>query len=240
MSLARKLTLVELDGEVTELRAVESVAPACDCAIEPGPDQRFGWLAGAIVESAATPEEARAVAAYILVRLNGLARLQNPQHRNVDLANAVFQDGRLHHLAPYWRSRAGSRLEMFAPPLTGPPIKAPVDPRCKRLVADPKLADIVDVFSEEISWQRLRVAFKKINALVGRGDNALVKHGYATQAELTRFKANIEDPRLSGSHAVHGLPRGPLKAAKMTEREGFEFVLRLLNTYLDKHSPPTA
>jgi hypothetical protein len=185
MSLPRKPTLVELDGEVTDLQAVESVAPACDCTIEPGPDQRFGWLAGAIVDSAATPQGARDAAAAILSCLNGPARLRNPQHRNVDLANAVFQNGQLHHLRPYWRSRAGSRLDIFASPLTGSLIKAPVDPRCKRLVTDPKLTDIVEVFSKEISWQRLRVAFEKINALVGRGDNALVKVGYATQAELS-------------------------------------------------------
>jgi hypothetical protein len=67
-----------------------------------------------------------------------------------------------------------------------------------------------------------------------KDDNALVKHGYATQSEITSFKANAQDPRHSGPDAVHGVASGPLKGKKMTEGEGFEFVARLLNTYLDR------
>jgi hypothetical protein len=59
--------------------------------------------------------------------------------------------------------------------------------------------------------------------------------GYATQDELDRFKANVEDPRLSGLDAVHGVATGPgPKGAKMSEQQGFEFVTRLLNTHLDR------
>jgi hypothetical protein len=83
--------------------------------------------------------------------------------------------------------------------------------------------------------QKLRVAFERINALVGRGDNALVGEGYAQQSELTRFKANVEDPRHSGDDAVHGVHRGPLRASKMTKKEGFEFVIRLFNDHLQKN-----
>src|SRR5271166_1729472 len=61
--------------------------------------------------------------------------------------------------------------------------------------------------------------------------------GYASAPELTRFKANVEDPRHSGVEAVHGVPKGPLKGEKMTEMEGFNFVVRLLNTYLEKQPP---
>jgi hypothetical protein len=183
------------------------------------------------------PQQARDLASKVLVRLNGLARLQNPQHRNVDLASEVYQNGLL-HFASQWRPRAGSRMEITQPPLTGAQITAPIDPRCKRLVTDPKFADIVEVFSEEMSWQRLRNAYEKVRALVGKNDNALVKHGYATQPEITSFKANAQDPRHSGSDAVHGVPSGPLKGEKMTEEEGFEFVVRLLNTYLEKNPLP--
>jgi hypothetical protein len=239
MTSPHRPTLVELDGEVTELQALESVAPACDCKIEPGPGQKFGWLGGAILDAATTPQQARDHASKVLALLNGLARLQNPQHRNVDLADEVYQNGLLHRLAsPQWRPHAGSRLEIAAPPLTGARITAPVDPRCKRLVTDPKLADIVEVFSEEMSWQRSRNAFEKVRALVGKDDNALVRHGYATQPEITRFKANAQDPRHSGADALHGVSRGPLKGEKMTEREGSDFVVRLLNKHLKKKPSP--
>ena len=108
--------------------------------------------------------------------------------------------------------------------------------RRARIVADPNLADILEVFAaDEMTWQKQRVAFEMIKALVGRGDNALVKHGYATSDEVTRFKKNVEDPRHSGVDAVHGVPTGPLKGTKMTEEEGFSFVVRLFNAYVDRH-----
>ena len=69
---------------------------------------------------------------------------------------------------------------------------------------------------------------------MGKDDNALVKDGYATQPEITSFKANAQDPRHSGAEAVHGVASGPLKGEKMTEREGSDFVVRLLNTYLER------
>jgi hypothetical protein len=46
---------------------------------------------------------------------------------------------------------------------------------------------------------------------------------------VIRFKKNVEDPRHSGVDAVHGVPTG----TKMTEEEGFEFVVRLFNAYVD-------
>jgi hypothetical protein len=37
----------------------------------------------------------------------------------------------------------------------------------------------------------------------------MVKLGYATQAELIRFKENVQDPRQSGIDAVMGFQRNP-------------------------------
>ena len=103
-------------------------------------------------------------------------------------------------------------------------------------MAEPKVGVILEVLADVITWQRLRVAFEKNSALVGKGDNALVQHGYATQSELTQFKANVQDPRHSGVDAVHGVPQaGPLKGTKMTESDGFDFVVRLFNKYVDEH-----
>jgi hypothetical protein len=137
--------------------------------------------------------------------------------------------------------RAGSTIQIWQPPalgaelVTGPPVDAAVARRRERIVSDPNLAEIVEVLADKITWQRMRVGFEKINALVGKGVNALVKHEYATQEELTRFKANIEDPRHSGENAVHGVHKGPLKGTKMTESEGYDFLVRLFSKYVDEH-----
>jgi hypothetical protein len=239
--------LIELNGEAVDIQRLESIAPACGCTIEPGPDAKLGWLGSAKSQGAKTPEEAEEEATKKLVLLNGLARLETPEHRNVGVGDAFFQNGRIHYYqtepdgtTPRKRKEpAGSVIHRYESPLTGGRFVPPIDPadsqRRAHIATDPKLAEIAEVFGEEITWQRLRVAFEKINALVGKGDNALVKNGYATQEELTRFKANVEDPRHSGVDAVHGVHKGPLKGTKMTEGEGHDFVVGLLHKYLEKH-----
>lgn len=231
--------LFELDGEAVDKLALKPLASACNCVIRPGPDAKL-WLGGAKFDNVTTTEQALEEARKTLVQLNGLARLENPQHRTVTLGNAFLQDQRLLHIDPCAQSRVlKSEVYEYTSPLTGGPAMPLVNPaddsRRTRIVTDPKLAEILEVFADEISWQRLRAAFEKINALVGKGDNALVKSGYATQSELTCFKANAQDPRHSGVNAVHGVPQGPLKGTKMTEKEGFDFVTRLINRYVEKH-----
>jgi hypothetical protein len=232
--------LFELDGEASDKLALRSLASACNSTIRPGPDAT-PWLGGAKFNGMTTPEKALENAKKTLIRLNGLARLENPQHRTVNLGNAYLQNQSLHYVKPPSRPRIlKSEVYEYTSPLTGGhfvPSVAPADDRRRaRIMANPKLAEILEVFADEITWRRLRIAFEKINALVGKGDNSLVKHGYATQSELTCFKANVQDPRHSGVNAVHGVPQEhELKGTKMTEKEGFDFVVRLFNSYVENH-----
>jgi hypothetical protein len=139
------------------------------------------------------------------------------------------------------RGSEAQECKFFAPPGVdpfGPKIETDDTRRRVRIVADPKLVEIVRAFADEVSWQRLRVAFEKITALVGQSGkdtDALIKHGYATRSERVNFKANVEDHRHSGVKAVHGTHRGPLKGSKMTEKEGLAFIVRLFNHYLKKN-----
>jgi hypothetical protein len=227
----------ELDGEATDLLALRPLASACDCTIRPGPGDEL-WLSGARFDAISTSEEALQEAKKALLLLNGLARLENQRHGTVSLGNEFLQNGRKQYIKPPTGVRPlRSRVYISQPPVlgaepvTGPPIDPAVARRRARIAADPKLAEILEALADEITWQRLRVAFEKIRALVGQGDNGLVRHGYATRPELTRFKANIEDPRHSGLDAVHGVPKGQFKGTKMTTSEGFDFVVRLFNKY---------
>src|SRR6266487_2197601 len=227
----------ELDGEASDKLVLRPLASACNCTIRPGPNGT-PWLGGTKFNSTTTPEQALEEAKKTLAGLNGLARLENLQHRTVTLGNAYRQDQRLHYIKSSSPRIPKSEVYEYESPLTGGPFEPPVDPaddrRRKRIMADPKLAEIPEVFADETTWQRQRIAFEKIRALVGKNDNALVKNGYATQSELTRFKANAQDPRHSGHEAVLGVPRGRLKGTKMTEREGFDLIVRLFNTYMDR------
>jgi hypothetical protein len=230
----------ELDGEASDLLALRQLASAYDCTIRPGPGDEL-WLGGARFDDISTSEQALEEAKKALIRLNGLARLENQKHRTVGLGNEFLQNGRMQYVKPPTGVRPlRSRVYISQPPVlgaelvTGPPVDPSVAQRRARIAADSKLAEILEALADEITWQRLRVAFERISALVGKGDNALVKHGYATQPALTQFKANIEDPRHSGVKAVHGVPQGPLKGTKMTESEGFDFVVQLFNKYMDR------
>ena len=241
LSVSATSWLFELDGEASDLMALRPQASACNCTVRPDPGDEL-WLGGARFDGISTLEQALEEARKVLVLLNGLARLENKSHRTVSLGNEFLRNGRLQYVNPPTGVRPlRSRAYFSQPPVlgadlvTGPLVDPSVAQRRARIAADPKLAEILEALADEITWQRLRVAFEKISALVGKGDNALVKHGYATQPALTQFKANIEDPRHSGVKAVHGVPQGPLKGTKMTESEGFDFVIQLFNKYVDRH-----
>jgi hypothetical protein len=62
-----------------------------------------------------------------------------------------------------------------------------------------------------------------------------VRYIAAVMMWLKRFKQNIEHPKRSGVDAVHGVPKSRLKHAKMTVEEGLAFIIRLLDSYVDKH-----
>jgi hypothetical protein len=217
---------VDLVGEQTDIGELRELAPLCGCTIDIGTDGRQ-CLSGEKFDVLSEPEEMRVGAAKTLILLNGLARLKYDNHRPVQLGTAVSRVG------------AGGRRDVSVA-LQGVELRLRCNPvsmtitradgsiemmvsgdkdieRLKRIVADPKLIEIVEAFAGDINWQKLRVAFEKINALVGKGDNAFVKHGYATQDELDRFKANVQDPRHSGLDAVHGIPKGQLKGTRMSE-----------------------
>jgi hypothetical protein len=237
---------IDLVGESPDIAELKKLAPHCGCSIDAGLDGRQ-CLSGVKFEALSSSEEVRAQATEVLVLLNGLARLKYGDHRPVRLGLAVSRvhsDGRrdvaVGVLGAGTRARA-SPLEIKvtrADGTTETPVSTDKDTeRAKRIVGDPQLIEVVKAFSGDINWQKLRVAFEKISALVGKGkdnDNALVKLRFATQEEISRFKANVEDPRLSGLNAVHAVSRGKLRGTPMSEQDGLAFVIRLLNAYVDR------
>ena len=89
-------------------------------AIEPGPDAKLSWLCGTTIEQAATPADARDAAAKVLVTLNGLARMENPEHRNVELGNEFFKAGQPPHYFGPTRPHDRSGTFVFGSFLAGP------------------------------------------------------------------------------------------------------------------------
>src|SRR5262245_32166889 len=94
----------ELDGEGLDKLALRPLASACNCTIHPGPDWR-PWLGGTKFDGITTREQALEEARKTLVLLNGLARLENPEHRPVSLGNEFLQDQLPHYIEPPGRHR---------------------------------------------------------------------------------------------------------------------------------------
>jgi hypothetical protein len=234
---------VDLIGEDTDVAVLATLAPDCGCIIVAGADGQQ-CLSGPRFAALPSAGEVRAEAAKALKLLNGLARLKYDNHHPVRLGASVSRLGpggqKDTTVALTATARARAMVGAVAAVVKADgsaEATASINKsitRVSRIVADPKLVEIVEALSDDITWQRLRVAFEKINALVGKGDNAFVKEKYATQPELDRFKANVQDPRLSGDDAVHGKTKGALKGTKMSEQEGLAFVRRLLDTYLSR------
>jgi hypothetical protein len=99
--------LFELDGEASDLLALRQLASAYDCTIRPGPGDEL-WLGGARFDDIPTSEQALEEAKKALIRLNGLARLENQKHRTVGLGNEFLQDGRMQYDKPPYRSSSST------------------------------------------------------------------------------------------------------------------------------------
>ena len=185
---------IELSGEANDILGLKQLAPCCDGALVAAPDAQY-CLGGPAFDQVTTAEEMEAEVERVLTLLNGLARLERFEHRPVGIGERIYGPQRP-GVPLFYRTRAPksarqphSMVWEFAPPghhSSDWPIEKGTDyDRRKRIVSDPDLVGILPAFADEITWQRLRVAFEKICALVsrsnskGRWDNSLVRLGYA-------------------------------------------------------------
>jgi hypothetical protein len=242
---------VDLVGDAFDIEALKLVAGACDAVIAPGPEGRH-CLGGPKFREAASVGEMLVEAAKVLTYLNGLVRIDHADHRTVRLGSSVILrdgDGKSHHHLVLegveMRMRAGSIAFLFEPPGASAQGEKHANPRItdmRRLVEEPDLAAIIEWLGADSTWARLRGALEKILHAMGKKPkafNVLVNEKYATQEEIDAFRANALDPRVSGRDAVHGVPDGPVKGAKWTERQGLEFVSRILKEHLSRTRPGT-
>ncbi|HXJ00178.1 MAG TPA: hypothetical protein VNH44_03075, partial [Micropepsaceae bacterium] len=191
---------IELVGADTDIAELAKLAQVCDAYIGEGPDGR-PCLTGANFETLSA-EDVRIEAERVLKVLNSFARLRQGDHRTVKLGNAsrVRPDGKTDRVVFLQGGELRLRGGTLGVKITRADGSVETDTgshdplaREKRIAANTQLAEIVEVFSGDVTWQRLRVAYEKIVALIGSGrkdNNALVKNGYCSVEEYQRFKAN--------------------------------------------------
>jgi hypothetical protein len=236
---------IDLLGGQLDIAELKWAAESFDCTIDEDEDGK-SRLGGAAFSPLSDQTETRQLAERLLKKLNGVARLMHPNHIPVQLGSGVTridENGARHIsiLIPSVeiRGRAGTlaatvtradgTVELDAETTTG-------TRRLAVIAKDEQLTGVLEAISGDLSFQRLRVAYERLAAIVGGRGNAFVKQKYATREEIERLKSNIEHPGHSGIDAVHGVPNGPPKGEKMTEQEALTFITRLLHSHIDNKS----
>jgi hypothetical protein len=191
--------LIELSGDQADIEELKKLAEVFQCDIAPDHDGRW-WLSDGGFDNLSSVDKVREKAIKVLRQLNGTARLRTNHFRPVQFVGVSQKrpDGtKAHFISAVFAAQGGF-------PGGG---DFGWTQRAQRIRDDPKLCEIVEALGDEITWQRLRVAFEKICALVsGRPssaawDNALVKNRYATQDELVLqpdFSVNLGMRRCRG------------------------------------------
>jgi hypothetical protein len=243
VDLGWQIDLVGSSTDISDVTEFVGAGVLDDLAIIDGP-QGKRCLAGSRFNACINAEEARTEAAKALPLLNGLARFNYMNHRQVEVGSVVWflhEDGRFD--TAVFVEGLEMRLRLGIPTVSvdgSTEADTSVGGRltCAHKIANNRrLAEIAEILSGELSWQRLRIAFEKVTLLIGRSGKdaqALWQKGYATREEVVSFKANIQDPRHSGIDAVHGVADGEIKGIKMSIDGGFSFVVRLINTYIER------
>jgi hypothetical protein len=233
---------IDLFGEQLDITELKRDAEAFDCTIDEDVDGK-SRLGGTPFSTLSNQAEVRQLAEKLLRQLNGSARLTHPNHIPVQLGSAVTridENGARHICVLIPSLEIRGRVGTLAATITRADgtvkLDAETTTRARRLAViakDEQLAGVLEAISEDLSFQRLRVAFERLAAIVGGGGNAFVKQKYATREEVERLKSNIEHPGHSGMNAVHGVPDGPTKGEKMTEQDALIFITRLLHSHID-------
>lgn len=243
---------IDLAGESMDIAAVADLtkAPSFNDITIGKTGEGKDYIGGLRFADCADAVAALARANEVLGLMNGLAAIEYANHKAVKVASTaslLHPDGRTDKTFVLASTQIRARAHCVAVGVgvraDGSHEPAPqidcATARVERIAADPQLREIASIFSEPPTWQRLRVAYEKLTALIGNSgkhSQAVWQKGYATRGEVDNFEANVEDPRHSGIDAVHGVPDGELKGTKMTVAEGSSFIVRLFNTFIDRTS----
>jgi len=228
-----------------DIAEVQKLAPTCGCVVINNPDGKL-CLAGAQLDALSDYDDVREQARKMLTTLNGLAMLRYADHRPVQLGDLsrVHSDGRrdIWITVPGFKGRA--RMWADATVVRADGIAeacSTVDKdaeRYQRIVGDPKLLGIIEALADELTRQRLRIAFERVTALAAKSakdHNGLVASKYATWDEVRSLKANIEDPRVAGLDALHAFPSSPQPGGpRMSLQDCRAVIVGIFFAYLDR------
>jgi hypothetical protein len=228
---------IRIEGARLDLEALQSEARTTGYEVVLDGEEA-PYLRGAELDDLTHDSEVMPAARRAVELLNGLARVRHPDHRPVKVSGTMLKvrpDGGhgvvIEVPAGHARFRSPEHTVRVGADDEGP------DAGCDRYglaQQSAALDDALRAFSGEPTWQKLRYVFETIGQDVG-GRGGMDRRGWATLGETAQFKANAEDPRLSGREAVHGRKfKHDPKADPMSLTEATLLIGRLLGRWMDE------
>jgi hypothetical protein len=179
------------------------------------------------------------VAAKILERVNGLARVADPAYAPVELSGHYLEGEQRHVVVKpgviATRSRVGSPTVLVtnsdgvvqAPPPPPGPQRAAVAARHH------DVTEALAIMSQPaaLGWIELYKVFEIVRDSVK--PNTLEKSGLVTANDLSAFSASANRPDVSGTDARHARMSGGPPKHHMSLAEGRQFVSGLVGAWID-------
>lgn len=178
------------------------------------------------------------VAAVVLRRVNGLARVRNPDFRPVQLSGRYSEGENVHIVliaeAGEIRVRTTASavvvgqdgIEIDSPPQLGPE-------RAARSAVRPHVVEALGIMGQPgiLTWADMYKVYEIVRDETK--PRSLEEFGWATASEVSAFTASANRPDVSGSGARHARMAGDPPKQRMGEEQGRAFLSRVVTAWID-------
>ncbi len=238
----------QLDGSDADLEALTELFPDEPLRII----ERDGshYLRADAFRDLADVGDVRAVAAELLRRANGAARLARGQPTNVELGHPmlVSEEGQKQHFVEFTAEvRVTASLGVEVIRADGTREHVPVDddeaeeheqePQSWLTLADKdaKVAQALRLLGQNgLTWAGLYHLYEIVLADVG---NRIYDEGWATQSEVERFRRTANSPAILGEHARHGRENTQPPPNPMSEDDAKQLITGVVVRWLEGPRP---
>jgi hypothetical protein len=183
--------LIHLEGDEGSLEGAKNLAALCGCTIVQDQENRL-WLGGERFEVLSTAAEARAEAERTIATFNLIYIMNQDYTKSIRFGKYMGNLNSDGTLKPFMLTSSAS--VSFTITVRDKMVVDGDIRRTEQVIAnEAKFWDIAVALTASPTRQRLRILYEKICALITEKtsrrywDNALVRDGYASKDELTRF-----------------------------------------------------
>jgi hypothetical protein len=225
---------VEVKGDLGVLE--DAALVFCEPSFAVARDGDIFFLTSDQFESLDDDRQVEEVARRLLQRANGILALAARDHRPIEITFVVEIDANGHQTT-YAHAECKivfSGHAEVSPRLPRKPSRDPDNAQALLAIAqrDNNVADALRLWTTR---PHVPAELYKILEVIERdADGQIANSGWATKAELDRFRATANRPELSGDDARHVRQSGrPPKYTKMSDAEAEQLMTRIINCWLE-------